>query len=247
MIRRSLVMTLASVLVVGSLFPASASTDKKASKKELDKHAVDFVETHPEVLSDPAALDAYTRERMALYGLQVEPSVGSEGDVGILCGSFCTQITNVYSISVNSKVVDDLAFPIWEATVWADYGSGGASGTWSATWSKSTSSTWNITASITGEASALFFTKISGTVGGGYSRTTATSWSGTTSMNYSIPAGTKQTLYAYEKGTYWTFNCDCEVAYSGGHSRMTVTSAAGGREAYPYQATTFRKGPVQSL
>lgn len=104
-----------------------------------------------------------------------------------------------------------------------------------------------MTASIKAEANYAFLTKMEGQVGAGYSRITGTSWSGTTNITFSIPAGNQQTLYVYEKGTYWTFNCDCTIEMSTGYSRTTISNAANGREAYPYQATTFSKGPITSL
>lgn len=244
-LRRLGITILSIMLLLTSVVPAEASAkEKKASKKELEKHAVEFTTKNPSVYSDPTMLDQYTRERMMLLGMNPVPSITTDDEYSIMCGSFCYTITEVHSIWVNSKNVDQMAYPIWENTIVADWGSGGAAGTWSATWSTSTESTWSVSGSITAEAKYAFLAKIEAQVGGGYSRTTGTVWSGTTTMTYSVPEGQQQTLNAYEKGTYWTFNCDCTIQTSGGYSRVTISNASDGREAYPHQATTFVKGAI---
>lgn len=245
-LRRLGVALLAGSLVAASAWPAQAISREDVTRQtSLEDHAIEFVSQNPDVYSDPATLDQYTRERMNLMGIQTQPSLVTEpGEVTIMCGTFCYEIIDVHNVWTNSRTVDNYAFPVWESTMQADYGSNGMQGTWSASWSQKVSSTWNVSGQIKAEAKALFFAKIETTVGGGYSRTTDTSWSGSTSVSFDIPAGYQQTLYAYEKGTYVTFNCDCTIRRSDGNHRVTISSAGDGRETYTYQATTFRKGSI---
>ncbi|HYF93549.1 MAG TPA: hypothetical protein VD969_15150 [Symbiobacteriaceae bacterium] len=229
-------------LLLGFANGAAAGTAPKADLGAGQE--IEFVKAHPDIYNNPDTFREYSRERVQL--LLGTKEKGNDSEVGPMAGSFDYVITDVYSF-IPVKTTDLYAYPVWENTVVADWGSGDAVGTWTAMWTETSEAAWQVQASVKGEFSVPFFTKLEATIGGQYGQKTTTTWSTSTQITFNIPEGSYQTLYAYQKGYQYRVDCDCQIEHSAGTSRVTISGAVLGTSPYPYQAITFKKGPITDL